>query len=1057
LSTLSNTSEGRVGLVLAGKYRVLRLLGSGGMGHVYEAENLALGKRVAIKFLHVAAQSEPSSLARFQREARAISAVESDHVVKVFDWGQDDESAPFLVMEMLEGRDLAARIAQHGPMDVEEAVRVAVEALRGLRKVHQAGIVHRDLKPENLFLVTGDDDRQHVKILDFGLSKLVEPDVSSEAGNASDFERSARLTHEGVVVGTPLYMAPEQIEGLVTVDVRADLWSLGTILYEMLAGAPPFVDRSYARLVIAICQRDAVPLPRLNPNVPVELDEVIRCAMARDRAARWASADEFLSALSVFPGASASVSIPRHAMAPVPNSSPETPMVPVTALPRVVAMPAAEADASAGPLDATIASRTRGAATMWLSDTPVFSLWRGEVDSPDRLRIESRDGSVRDLRLEPVGLLKLGRAQQVGDETNELVYPDVASRLAARLTHDGVRWWLERREECSVPVQVGERTLDRGEKAPLVHGAFVTVGAMRATFVDRRYVSRSVSSGTVDPASGLLARVGLEQEVATVLQQRGGAALVVFVVAPDRQTTAIPTAVAAAVALHKGWPQEVVARCDDVVALLVRGDAARLAQVAEGALAAVSACGREVLAAGTWELEGEAANAGSEVELALNAIDAAAGPGTLGAALVNLRLRQERFRLGTVSEVLERGRNPKQLLLLFGIEEQSSLERVGAHVIGALEQELAAVLSTLVGPGVTLARLAAGVVGASIPRKVDATQLAVQVQCEWHARPPVTDGKLELPRSVSWEEVSADRAEARAAELSRECNDAHGVLSALSGGLPYPIAGRVHAAIAASSSVERIKMLFDVLEGAWRFIAIVLGAAYFAKGGEGDHAAMRAFYEKHATRAGLPLGAWRELARLAVKGFQGKDDPIGQLARQVLDVKLEGNQTFDTLSNLMHSERNSFAHGHYNEARATADLPEFEHMTRTFLRALRPLCGWTLVTVQRTEPDLFGDSQTVEFIDHTGPYANGARRRFGFASPMRLANVVYLARWRDGLVLPLEPFVRRMAKEDRFDLFWMEHLPRAGTCNLGGVVSGEAYECTCDVRRLPPLLRQLAT
>jgi len=307
-------------------------------------------------------------------------------------------------------------------------------------------------------------------------------------------------------------------------------------------------------------------------------------------------------------------------------------------------------------------------------------------------------------------------------------------------------------------------------------------------------------------------------------------------------------------------------------------------------------------------------------------------------------------------------------------------------------------------------------------------------------------------------------AEARAAELSRECRDPHGVLSALSGGLPYPIAGRVHAAIGAASSVERVKMLFDVLEGTWRFIAAVLAAAYFAKSaqpGPGESSdvdalrEIRAFHQRVKTRAGLPLGSWRELARLAAKSFQGRSDPIGALARELLGVKLSQNQTFDTLSNLLHSERNNFAHGHYNEARAAGDVREFEQMTRTFLRALRPLCAWTLVTVQRTEPDLYGESQTVEFIDHTGPYSTGARRRIGFNSPMRLANVVYLARWRDGLVLPLEPFLRRLSNNDRFDLYWMDHVPRAGPCNMSAVVSGEPVQSACDPRRLPPLLRSL--
>jgi hypothetical protein len=624
-----------------------------------------------------------------------------------------------------------------------------------------------------------------------------------------------------------------------------------------------------------------------------------------------------------------------------------------------------------------------------------------------------------------------------------------------------------------VPVQVGTRALARGEEAPIVHGAFVTVGAMRATMVDRRYVSRSVPAGTVDQLSGLLGRGGLEQEVATSLQHEGSFGLAMAMVAvdqPSSQRTQYPLGVYAAAAVHRTWPSSVVAREGDVVALLVRGDDAHVGAEARKLVEVVKTVSAKPLACGYWMLEGDAANAGSEVELALNAVEAVAGPVVQADSdVVSLRALNPSIHLASSSAVLERARQPKNQLLMFGIEEQAALNLIGPKVVPALEQELAAIIATRVGPAAKITRLAAGVIGACVPRKVDASELGVDVQCEWHARAPITDGKVELPRTLSWEEALGETAEARATELSKECSDAHGVMSALSGGLPYPIAGRVHAAIGAASSVERVKMLFDVLEGTWRFIALVLAAAYFTKGGtQGDDAdgasvdergqqQLKAFYERVKTRAGLPLGSWRELARLAAKGFSGNRDPIGILARELLNVKLTPNQTFDTLSNLLHSERNNFAHGHYSEARAGADVVEFESMTRAFLRALRPLAAWTLVTVQRTEPDLYGESQTIEYIDHTGPYATGARRRIGFNSPIRLANVVYLARWRDGLVLPLEPWLRRVVNDDRFDLFWIDHMPRPGSCNFSSVVSGESTKDPCDARRLPPLLRALVS
>jgi hypothetical protein len=251
-----------------------------------------------------------------------------------------------------------------------------------------------------------------------------------------------------------------------------------------------------------------------------------------------------------------------------------------------------------------------------------------------------------------------------------------------------------------------------------------------------------------------------------------------------------------------------------------------------------------------------------------------------------------------------------------------------------------------------------------------------------------------------------------------------------------------------------------VLEGTWRFIATVLVAALFTKRvnpGETPPGfdAMLDFYRRMGTRDGLALGSWRELGRTAAKGFPAKDDPFGALAREVLEIKLAESQTFDQLSNLMQAERNNFAHGHYSEARAAADLPVFEQMTRTFLRALRPLCAWTLVSVERTEPDLYGDVQTVEFIDHTGPVGTGTRRRIGLNSPARLANVMYLARFRDGVVLPLDPLLRRMVHDEKVDLYWMDHLPRAGTCHMSLAVGSGSAKVPCDVRRLPPILRML--
>jgi hypothetical protein len=466
---------------------------------------------------------------------------------------------------------------------------------------------------------------------------------------------------------------------------------------------------------------------------------------------------------------------------------------------------------------------------------------------------------------------------------------------------------------------------------------------------------------------------------------------------------------------------------------------------------------------GQWPLEGDGSGAGREVELALSAIASVADRHAQGGGAPGLvRLREEApvVEMASVESLRDAAKSDKRSTLLFAIEDQAALGNVGKGVVPALEQELAAVVKTHAGPGALVGGVAAGVVAAVVTKKGDPTVLANAIQCEWHGRPPVLDGRAELPRTLSWELAPQSELLFRAAELSRECADPHGVLSSLSGGLPYPIAGRVSAASSARSGVERVKMLFDVLEGTWRFMAVVLASAYFVRRVEPGKRppafdALVEFQRRFSSRDGFALGTWRELARHAAKGLEDQDDPVSTMAREVLGVRLSQNQTFDALSNLLQAERNAFAHGHYTEAKAEADLPEFEQMTRTLLRALRPLCNWTLVTVERTEPDMYGDQQTVEFVDHTGPWATGTRRRIGLNSPLRLANVTYLARWREGLVLPLEPFVRRLANDDRFDLYWMDHLPRAGSCSMSGVVGGQSMKSACDPRRLPPLLRTL--
>jgi serine/threonine protein kinase len=274
------------GMLVGGKYRVDRLIGRGGMGAVFAATNTAIGKRVALKFLGREAAQDPAATLRFQREAQAAGGIESEHIVHVFDAGTSPDGLPFLVMELLNGEDLRARLGREGRLPVGDAVKIACEVLRALVRAHAAGIVHRDLKPDNVFLCRRDDGSDLVKIVDFGISKL-----THQSG-------TERLTYRGTVLGTAHYVSPEQAHGSDDVDHRADLYGVGVLLFEMLAGRPPHVAPSYEAVLVAICTEDAPDVRSLRADTPARLATVVACALSRDPRARFASAADFLDALS---------------------------------------------------------------------------------------------------------------------------------------------------------------------------------------------------------------------------------------------------------------------------------------------------------------------------------------------------------------------------------------------------------------------------------------------------------------------------------------------------------------------------------------------------------------------------------------------------------------------------------------------------------------------------------------------------------------------------------------------------------------------------------------
>ncbi|NMC69664.1 MAG: serine/threonine protein kinase, partial [Myxococcales bacterium] len=268
------------------KYLVGDLVAAGGMGQVYAARHLETERQVALKILRGDSLPQPEAVERLRREARAAGRIGHDNICEVLDLGRLPDGTPYLVLPLLRGKTLAAALRDSGPLPLPRVLDIGAQILAGLAAAHDAGIVHRDLKPENVFLVRMGDRDDFVKILDFGISKSVEPRPIDGS-----------LTQTGTVLGTPHYMAPEQVRGRKDLDHRVDLYATGVLLYRMTTARLPFTGDSYSAIVSAILL-DPFPPPRaLRPDLPESLETVILRAMARDRNDRFPDAETMRRAL----------------------------------------------------------------------------------------------------------------------------------------------------------------------------------------------------------------------------------------------------------------------------------------------------------------------------------------------------------------------------------------------------------------------------------------------------------------------------------------------------------------------------------------------------------------------------------------------------------------------------------------------------------------------------------------------------------------------------------------------------------------------------------------
>ena len=305
-----------VGDTIDGKYKLEERIGEGGMGAVYRGTHLAIGRKIAVKVLHADIQSHEEVVFRFQNEARLAASIGHRNIVDIIDMGKYLGKYHFIVMEFLEGEDLFSVIRRRETLRRDEAIDLAIQVLNGLKAVHKKGIIHRDLKPENIFISGGMDEEKTVKILDFGVSRLADKEK----------KKNVRITRTGMVFGTPRYMSPEQAKASEKHDHRADLYSVGAMLYEMLCGFPPFPTENYNELMVEILTKNPPFISEIEPAISPALEKVVMKSIAKSPDDRYQDASGFIEAISPFSSSPLYVSISSGEIVFSPELLAQSPM-----------------------------------------------------------------------------------------------------------------------------------------------------------------------------------------------------------------------------------------------------------------------------------------------------------------------------------------------------------------------------------------------------------------------------------------------------------------------------------------------------------------------------------------------------------------------------------------------------------------------------------------------------------------------------------------------------------------------------------------------------------
>lgn len=417
----------RIGTVIDGKYELVRLLGQGGMGSVYEARHTGLERRFAIKFLLPEFVANHEVLRRFSNEAKAAGRLEHPNVGAVTDLGRAPDGSPFLVLEFLRGMDCARLLKKSGPLTVSRACNIVYQACLGLDAAHMAGIVHRDVKPENLFVTDAGDGTDLVKVLDFGIAKLRLPDASAVTGS-------------GASMGTFFYMSPEQIRDAGKVDQRTDIWALGVVLYELLTGKKPFDGADALQVIYRIVNENPEPVDRLRDGLPGQLVKIIQRAMNKSHDERFESAPALADAIAPFTG--------RQSVRPAQQVDPfDATVAASTPLQRSTTSHAGIAtiskivrQAGAGKLQKKrrlVVSWLFGAVAAAVAGTAAFALSKRDPPAPafptaGAVVVSSVDTSIVTLASSPVGSSETDRNVGLGGATARTVFEHARSNTTSK-------------------------------------------------------------------------------------------------------------------------------------------------------------------------------------------------------------------------------------------------------------------------------------------------------------------------------------------------------------------------------------------------------------------------------------------------------------------------------------------------------------------------------------------------------------------------------------------------------------------------------------------------